>query len=142
MDKFESRSSDGIFLGYALRSRAYRVFNLETNRVVETVEVTFDETMPCSSSALECVGKEEMGESIFVEEQDDEPWGVSDTPPLAAPVDPATSTSAHGPDLTSSTTWGPMEQLLEAEPTVPEEAPAAVKGEATSSREAPRHIQR
>ena len=111
LDKFESRSSDGIFLGYSLHSRAYRVLNLETNRVVETVEVTFDETMPCSSSVFECAGKEEMGESIFVEEQNDEPWGVTNTPPLAAPIDPATSTSAHGPVLTSSTTWGPMEQL-------------------------------
>ena len=104
------------------------------------MEVTFDETMPCSSSAFECAGKEEMGESIFMEEQDDEPWGVSDTPPLAAPVDLATSTSPHGPVPTSSTTWGPMEQLPQGEPTVPEEAPAAVEGEATSSREAPRHI--
>jgi transposase InsO family protein len=31
LDKFESRSMDGIFLGYANHSRAYRVLNLETN---------------------------------------------------------------------------------------------------------------
>jgi hypothetical protein len=40
LDKFESRSSDGIFLGHASHSHAYRVLNLETNRVVKTCEVT------------------------------------------------------------------------------------------------------
>ena len=57
LDKFESRSSDGIFLGYALHSHAYRVLNLETKLVVETYEVTFDEIMPCPSSVFECAGE-------------------------------------------------------------------------------------
>jgi hypothetical protein len=34
LDKFESRSSDGIFLGYTPHGRSYRVLNLETNTVV------------------------------------------------------------------------------------------------------------
>jgi hypothetical protein len=49
LDKFYSRSSDSIFLGYASHSRAYRVLNLETNRIMETYEVTLDEKMPCTS---------------------------------------------------------------------------------------------
>ncbi|XP_066351659.1 uncharacterized protein [Miscanthus floridulus] len=61
LDKFESRSSDGLFLGYALQGRAYRVLNLGTNRIDETCEVTFDETMPCFSSAFECAGDDEIG---------------------------------------------------------------------------------
>jgi hypothetical protein len=44
LDKFEARSVDGIFFGYAFHSKAYRVLNLETNQIVETCEVTFDET--------------------------------------------------------------------------------------------------
>jgi hypothetical protein len=40
LDKFEARSVDGIFFGYASHSRAYRVLNLETNQIVETCEVT------------------------------------------------------------------------------------------------------
>jgi hypothetical protein len=31
LERFESRSSDGIFLGYASHSRAYHVLNLKTN---------------------------------------------------------------------------------------------------------------
>src|SRR5437868_14728700 len=76
LDKFESRSSDGIFLGYASHSCAYRVLNLETNLIVETCEVTFDEIMPCTTSALEIAGLQEMGESIF--EEEDEPVGSED----------------------------------------------------------------
>jgi hypothetical protein len=60
LDKFESWSSHGVFLGYALHSRAYRVLNLETNRIMETYEVTFDEAAPCSSSVLEPVGPDQM----------------------------------------------------------------------------------
>jgi hypothetical protein len=48
LDRFEARWVDGIFFGYASHSRAYRVLNLETNQIVETYEVTFDETQPRS----------------------------------------------------------------------------------------------
>jgi hypothetical protein len=47
LDKFESRSSDDILLGYTPHGRSYRVFNLETNTVVESCDVTFNETTLC-----------------------------------------------------------------------------------------------
>jgi hypothetical protein len=47
LDKFKSRSFDGIFLGYTPLGRSYRVFNLETNTVVESCDVIFDETAFC-----------------------------------------------------------------------------------------------
>jgi hypothetical protein len=53
LDKYEPRCSDGVFLGYALHSRAYSVLNLETNRIMETCEVTFDETAHCPSPSFE-----------------------------------------------------------------------------------------
>jgi hypothetical protein len=65
LDKFEARSVDGIFFGYASHSRAYRVLNLETNQIVETCEVTFDETQPRSQLVFECAGDDELGEEIF-----------------------------------------------------------------------------
>jgi hypothetical protein len=61
---------------------------------------------------------------------------------LATPVESTMTTSAHGPDLSSSTTWGPHEPSPRPTPATPEEASATVEVEATSSREAPRHIQR
>jgi hypothetical protein len=65
MDKFEATSIDGIFIGYATHSRAFRVLNLETHQIVETCEVTFDETQPHSSLIFDCVGDDELGEEIF-----------------------------------------------------------------------------
>jgi transposase InsO family protein len=71
LDKFESRSSDGILLGYASHSLAFRVLNLDTNLVIETCEVTFDETQPCNSSVFECAGDDEVSKKIFEDEEDD-----------------------------------------------------------------------
>jgi hypothetical protein len=59
------RLVDGIFFGYTSHSRAYRVLNLETNQIVETCEVTFDETQLHSQLVLECGGVDELGEAIF-----------------------------------------------------------------------------
>jgi hypothetical protein len=139
LDKFESWSFDGVFLGYALHSRAYRVLNLETNHIMETCEVTFDETAPYPSPVFEPVGPNQMGQTIFMEEEhDDADWGDPESTPPAAPVDLASTTSDDGPDPTSSTTWGPLEPA----PAETGGVEATVEGESTSSREAPQHIQR
>jgi hypothetical protein len=95
--------------------------------------------MPCSVPVFESAGDQEIGESIFVEEnKEDADWGDTEPTSSAAPVE---TTSAHGPDPSSSTTWGPHEPPPQPTPAAPEEALAAIEGEATSSREAPRHIQ-
>jgi hypothetical protein len=69
LDKFESHSSDGILLGYSPHGISYRVFNLETNTIVESCDVTFDETTHCPRDVLECAGDKEIEESIFVDEE-------------------------------------------------------------------------
>jgi hypothetical protein len=69
LDKFESRSFDDILLGYTPHGRSYRVLNLETNIVVESCDVTFDETAPCPCDVFECAGDKEMEGSIFVDEE-------------------------------------------------------------------------
>jgi hypothetical protein len=69
LDKFESHSSDGILLGSTPHGRSYRVFNLETNTIVESCDVIFDETAPCPHDVFECVGEKEMEESIFIDEE-------------------------------------------------------------------------
>jgi hypothetical protein len=68
LDKFETRSSDGILLGYTPHGRSYRVFNLETNTVVESCVVTFDKIAPCPHDVFECASDKEMEECIFVDE--------------------------------------------------------------------------
>jgi hypothetical protein len=68
LDKFESCSFDGISLGYTPHGRSYQVYNFETNTVVESCDVTFDEIAPCPRGVFECAGDKEMEESIFVDE--------------------------------------------------------------------------
>jgi hypothetical protein len=60
LDKFEYRSSDGIFLGYTPHIRSYTILNLETNIVVESCDVTFDETAFYSRDIFQCAGDKEI----------------------------------------------------------------------------------
>ena len=53
--KFDSRRNEGIFLGYSSTSKAYRVYNKRTKKVMETVNVVIDET---SDSGSEKIGEE------------------------------------------------------------------------------------
>jgi hypothetical protein len=105
LDKFEARSVDGIFFGYASHSRAFRVLNLETIQIVETCEVTFDKTHPCSQLVFECGGDDELGEEIFQEEEhehgDDEDGGVV---PIVEHVPTTSTTIEDGPSPTPTMT--------------------------------------
>ena len=47
--KFDSRSDEGIFLGYSSTSKAYRVYNKRTMKVMETVNVVIDESSDSGS---------------------------------------------------------------------------------------------
>jgi hypothetical protein len=68
LGKFESRSFDGILLGYTPHGVSYRVYNLETNTIAESCDVTFDKTAPCPRDVFECAGDKKMEEIIFVDE--------------------------------------------------------------------------
>jgi hypothetical protein len=68
LDKIESRSFDDILLVYTPHDRSYRVYNLETNIIIESCDVTFDATAPCPCDVFDCVGDKKMEENIFVDE--------------------------------------------------------------------------
>jgi hypothetical protein len=88
-------SSDGILLGYTPHGRSYRVFNLETNTIVESCDVTFDETAPCPHDVFECAGDKEMEESIFIDVGLQGVDGDEDDSLV-----PSTSSPRHVPDST------------------------------------------
>jgi hypothetical protein len=132
LDKFESHSSDGILLGYTLHGRSYRVFNLETNTVVKSCDVTFDETAPCPHDVFECVGDKEIEESIFVDEglqdidsDEDEPLLPSTSSPELVP---AFTLGAEAPQTTT-----PFIAVVEV---------SRLEGEIISKRGAPSHVQK
>jgi hypothetical protein len=106
------------------------VFNHETNTIVESCDVTFNETAPYPRDVFECAGHKEMEESIFVDEElqsihgdEDDPLHPSTSSP--EPI-PASTLEAEAPqDTTSSTT------AVEA---------SQVEGEVISESGAPSHI--
>jgi hypothetical protein len=81
------------------------VLNLETNQIVETCEVTFNETQSRSELVFECAGDDELGEEIFLEEEhehgDYEDGGVV---PSAEHVPTTSTTVVDGPSPTPTTT--------------------------------------
>jgi hypothetical protein len=108
LDKFESRSFDDILLGYTPHGRSYRVYNVETNTVVESCDVNFDETAPCPRGVFECASDTEMEESIFVykglqgvDGDEDEPLLSSTSSPELVP---ASTLEAEAPQATTSST--------------------------------------
>ena len=50
--KFDSRSDEGIFLGYSSTSKAYRVSNKRTKKVMETMNFVIDETSESDSKKI------------------------------------------------------------------------------------------
>jgi hypothetical protein len=65
LDKFKSRSSDSILLGYAPHDRSCRVFNLETNTVVESCDMTFNETTHYPRDVFKCAGDKKIEENTL-----------------------------------------------------------------------------
>ena len=125
LDKFESRCSDGDFLGYALHSRGFRVWNLDTKQVIEMCEVSFDESMPSTTPVFELSGEDELGQSIF---EDDETLEAGEGGTTARAADPTPSESTtddeDGPLVTASASLDPS--------TSTSGSPRADTGEVTS----------
>ena len=62
----------------------------------ETCEATFDETAPCNSSVFEVAGDDELGTSIFEDEEEKAAEGDAEATTRA--VDPAVSATSSDDD--------------------------------------------
>jgi hypothetical protein len=110
------------------------VFNLETNTVVESYDVTFDKTAPYPHDVFECVGDKEMKESIFV---DEEPQGFDGDEDEDEPLHPFTS----WPELVPTSTLEARAPQATTSSTAVVEA-SRVEGEVISEQGAPSHVQK
>jgi hypothetical protein len=108
LDKFESCSFDGILLGYTTHGWSCRVYNFETNTIVESCDVTFDKTAPCPHGVVECACDKKIEESIFVDEGLQGVDGDEDEPLLLSTSSPepvlAFTLEAEAPQATTSST--------------------------------------
>jgi hypothetical protein len=108
LDKFMSHSLHGILLGYTPHDRSYRVFNLETNTIIESCDVTFDETAPYPRDVFKCAGDKQIEENIFIDERlhgvnSDEDESLLSSTSTLGPV-PASTLKAEAPHATTSST--------------------------------------
>jgi hypothetical protein len=119
LDKFESRSFNDILLGYTPHGRSYRVYNVETNTVVESCDVTFNEIAHCPRGVFECAGDKEMEESIFVDKGLHDVNGDEDEPLLpstsSSELVPASTLEAEAPQATTSSTVAVKTSQVEGE---------------------------
>jgi hypothetical protein len=119
LDKFESRSSNDILIAYTPHGRSYRVFNLETNIVIESSDVTFNKTAPYPRDVFECVGDKKMEESIFIDEELHGFDGDKDDtlhPSTSSPEPiPASTLEAESPQATTSSTIAVEASRVEGE---------------------------
>ena len=65
LGKFDAKSDEGIFIGYSLTSKAFRVYNKRTLQVEESIHVVFDE-FPSSLLRI----------NTSQEEEEENPWSL------------------------------------------------------------------
>ena len=51
---FDARADEGIFLGYASKSKGYRCYNKILHKIVERIDVRFDEDLPKKTRSTRC----------------------------------------------------------------------------------------
>jgi hypothetical protein len=68
MGKFDSHVDKGVLVGYSSTRKAYKCYNMRLNKVVESINVTIDETGRPESKEEE----NESMEQLFEEEAEDE----------------------------------------------------------------------
>ena len=69
LGKFDARADEGIFLGYASKSKGYRCYNKTLQNIVESIDVRFDEELPNKTRSIGCINPPEDHEE---ENQDDD----------------------------------------------------------------------
>ncbi|GKE81371.1 retrovirus-related pol polyprotein from transposon TNT 1-94, partial [Tanacetum coccineum] len=50
--KLQAKADIGIFIGYAPKKKAYRIYNRHTQKIIETIHVDFDELTAMASEQL------------------------------------------------------------------------------------------
>jgi transposase InsO family protein len=72
MGKFDSRVDKGILVGYSSTRKAYKCYNLRLNKVVESINVTIDETGRPKSKKEENKSMEQLFEEEDEKEEEEE----------------------------------------------------------------------
>ncbi|KAJ9557721.1 LOW QUALITY PROTEIN: hypothetical protein OSB04_012335 [Centaurea solstitialis] len=116
LGKFDSKSDDGIFLGYSSISKTYRVFNKRRQTIEETIHVKFDESGPTFPHPTDNTEINQWADSFF---QVPEP-PIADPSPQDLPdgfeENPIPPSDITTPPLINAT---PLSQITPPEPDQP-----------------------
>ncbi|KAJ9561577.1 hypothetical protein OSB04_006737 [Centaurea solstitialis] len=116
LGKFDSKSDDGIFLGYSSISKTYRVFNKRRQTIEETIHVKFDESGPTFPHPNDNTEINQWADSFF---QVPEP-PIADPSPQDLPdgfeENPIPPSDITTPPLINAT---PLSQITPPEPDQP-----------------------
>ncbi|XP_061336494.1 uncharacterized protein LOC133283631 [Gastrolobium bilobum] len=87
LGKFDSKADEGIFLGYSLTSRAYRIYNKRTMVIEESIHVVFNETNnalprkePCDDEVIESMENINLNDKEESERQKEKEANNEETP--------------------------------------------------------------
>ncbi|XP_061362515.1 uncharacterized protein LOC133306244 [Gastrolobium bilobum] len=87
LGKFDSKADEGIFLGYSLTSRAYRIYNKRTMVIEESIHVVFNETNnalprkePCDDEVIESMENINLNDKEEDERQKEKEANNEETP--------------------------------------------------------------
>jgi hypothetical protein len=94
MGKFDSRVDKGVLVGYSSTRKAYKCYNLRLNKVVESINVTIDETgRPKSkeeeNKSMEQLFEEEEAEDEVEEEDEENPTETEEQVQQVSPKTPS-----------------------------------------------------
>ena len=78
LGKFESKAHEGIFLGYSLESKAYRVYVIDHKKVIESMNVTFDDNKIPSIQVKDTTETLKFDNLILEDSDNEEPKAVED----------------------------------------------------------------
>jgi hypothetical protein len=93
MINFDSRVDKGILVGYSSTRKAYKCYNLRLNKVVESINITIDETCRLESKELENKSMEQLFEEEDekeVEEEDEDEENPTEVEEQVQQVSPKT----------------------------------------------------
>ena len=110
--KFDSRSDEGIFLGYSSTSKAYRVYKKITMKAMETVNVVIDESLDSSfEKGIEELTKEILPSEPRVVQEIVEQESASPSTPSTPSVVEDFADITTSPDSESHEEKGPSSRI-------------------------------
>ena len=78
LGKFESKAHEGIFLGYSLESKSYRVYVIDHKKLIESMNVTFDDNKLPSIQVKDTTETLKFDNLILEDSDNEEPEATED----------------------------------------------------------------